>query len=397
MKIRFQWKKSPYLLVLMGLLGFFTGHAIIFGVDAFNYSFTPKPVFSEIRFTPSCPQGDTLCGKILSFAGNENKELVITCLQHDTVTKTRRVRDTITRDGKIDSAWVSRSYTADTVVTVTLTQAELEKDYKKVYPSDIDFFRQNPVFTVWAIFIIAMFAMWFMSFFPLLYLNREMVENEKFKPLGLWKKRVWYFVFPLLVLAVYHAIMLASFFDMPLFFATLFIPGWDIRFATMNLIGFVACGPIFMGMLYVYRMASEVKPTDKEGISYLEDKLKIFLLAISIGLSFVLITTSLLFTSVNQLSFIAKATKDLGKSPLNNELVIAYGVAYSVLIGIFYLPAALKLYHLRLLQVDATDISGDKKGFKVDGAVKNVLGEIFKSSAPLVTSIIGTLLGVIFQ
>lgn len=222
-----QLQKKPYLLIIMGLLGFFTGHYIIFGGDAFD--FKSRAVFSEIRFKPECPAKDTLCGRVTSLSGDKDGGLTITYWAHGTVLKPELInKDTTLNAEKIriitrDTLY---KYYRDTIKQAVLTEKELEDKYRVNANSDVDFFRNNPVFIIWAVFIIAMFVMWFASFFPLLYLNKEISLHPAFTALELWKNSLKYFIFSIIILLVFHLIIFVSFFDATPFFSSLFIPGW---------------------------------------------------------------------------------------------------------------------------------------------------------------------------
>lgn len=374
----------------MGFVGFITSHFIIFGNDLFDLTAKPKSVFSEIIFTPPCPTKDSsCCGKIIAFYGDSNRKLTISYWGHGMANNVKVQKDSITKT--LDTVLI----TYDTVKKITITQSQLIQDYQKQYSSDIEFFRKNPAFLIWATFIIAMFVMWFASFFPLWVLAEEINKSEHFSAYGLWKKRWAYFGFSFFILLGFHITLFSSILDSTPLFTTLFIPEWDGRFLLMNIIGFIACGPIFMGMMFIYRLSSELSSDETVKVTYLKERLKLFLLAISIGFSFVMITTSLLYTATNQLQLIQKVTKDMGKSPIHNDFVIAYGLIYSLLIAIFYLPAALKLYHLQAQQPRVND--DNSKPLKIDDSIKGVIGEILKSSAPLATGIISSLLGILFQ
>jgi len=341
-----------------------------------------------------------LCGRVTSLSGDAEGGLTITYWAHDTALKAKIINKDTTADAqkmRIIARDTAYKYYGDTIKQAVLTEKELEDNYRVNVSSDVDFFRDNPVFIIWAVFIIAMFVMWFASFFPLLYLNKEISLYPKFTELKLWEKGLKYFMFSIVVLLVFHYIIFVSFFDSTPYFSSLFIPGWKWRFLTMNIIGFIACGPIFTGMMNVYRAAAELEPTDTDAITYLEGKLKIFLLAISIGFSFVLTTTSLLNIATNELQFVQKITKDLGHTPMHTEFVLAYGVVYSLLIAIFYLPSALRLYHLKLMQPAVAGVQNTGGRFGMKGPITNVINELVKSSAPLVTSIITSILAMIFQ
>lgn len=390
--------QSPYVLILLGVLGFLTGHIIIFGADAFNLSAnTPKAVFSEINFTPKCPPKDSLCGKIISFESDSSNKLLIGYLAHDSIAKTRKVKDTLRQNGKLDTVFVLQNYYADTVTQTLISQAVLDKEYRKNYSSDIDFFRRNPTFTLWVVFIIAMVVVWFIAFLPLIYFNSTILKefgkpNEKYAT-----QTRGYTAFTIAVLLFFHWILIQSFMDSTPFSTFLFLKGFDTRFVAMNILGILAATPVFVGMMHIYKLSSGITASETDKIDRLKEKLKILLLFISINFSFVMVTTALLCNSINKLAFVAKVSTDLKFSPIHNDFVVAYGAVYSILIAIFYIPSAIKIYSLRQEAVApiATDAQG--KGLKFDATIKTVLGEILKSSAPLATSIIASLLGLFFQ
>lgn len=389
--------RTPYLLILMGFLGFLTGHIIIFGNDTFNVSInSPDAVFSEIHFNPKCPPKDTLCGKITSFESDDSNRLFIGYLKHDSVLKNRKVKDTLRTNGKLDTVWVSQNYYADTVSQATITQEMLDKEYRKNYHSDIDFFRRNSTFTLWVVFIIAMFVVWFISFFPLIYFNSSILK-EFGGDISYKAQKIGYSIFTFVILVLFHFILMFSFMDSTPFSTFLFLKGFDARFVWMNVLGIIASVPVFVGMMFIYGFSNDVKVDETDKINKLKECLKILLLFISISFSFIMIATALLYTGINKLEFVAKATTDLKFSPIHNDFIVAYGAIYSTLIAIFYIPAAIKIYSLKQgVSIAATQDAGGK-GLKFDATIKTVLGEILKSSAPLATSIIASILALLFQ
>ncbi len=389
--------KNPYLLIVMGVLGFLVGHIIIFGTDTFNISInSPNAVFSEIHFNPKCPPKDSLCGKITSFESDENNRLLIGYLAHDSILKTRRVKDTLRTKGKLDTVWVLQNYYADTIAQASITQDILDKEYRKSYHSDIDFFRRNSTFTLWVVFIIAMFVIWFISFFPLIHFNGSILEefggDENYKT-----QKIGYSIFAFLILVLFHFILIFSFMDSTPFNNFLFLKSFDARFTWMNILGIVASTPVFVGMMFIYRFCYEVKSGETDKINKLKEYLKILLLFISMSFSFIMITTALLYNSINKLEFVVKASADLKFSPIHNDFVVAYGAIYSILIAIFYIPAAIKIYSLKQSVTSVADQDANGKGLKFDTTIKTVLGEILKSSAPLATSIIASILALFFH
>lgn len=390
-------RKTPYLLIVMGILGFLAGHIIIFGTDTFNISVNrPHAVFSEIHFKPKCPPKDSLCGKIISFESDDSNRLLISYLEHDSVLKTRKVKDTLRRNGKLDTVLVLQNYYADTVAQASITQAVLDEKYRKNYHSDIDFFRRNPTYTLWVVFILAMVVVWFISFFPLIHFNSSIIKEFSGEE-NYQAQKIGYSIFAFIVLVLFHVILIFSFMDSTPFSTFLFLKGFDIRFTWMNILGIVASTPVFVGMMFIYRFCSEVKSSETDKINKLKEYLKILLLFISISFSFVMITTALLYTSINKLEFVAKAAADLKFSPIHNDFVVAYGAIYSILIAIFYIPAAIKIYSLNQDVAVVAVQDANSKGLKFDATIKTILGEILKSSAPLATSIIASILALFFQ
>lgn len=392
------YQKSPYILILAGMLGLVLGLYFIYGIDAFNFCYSkPKAKFSEISFTPKCPPKDTLCGKILSFESDANNQLYIGYCAHDSVQKTRKVKDTITKNGKLDTVWVQQPYYADTVDKAYITQAQLDADYRKHYNSDIDFCRKNPVFTIWVVFIVAMVVVWLASVIPLFVYIKQIAD---YKPFENYKPQwIWYYVFSAVMLLIFHLLLLFSVMDSTPFSTFLFLPDFDDRFLLMNAVGIICLSPVFAGMMLIYKLAAEQTEANTDNINYLKQKLKVLLLFLSISFSFVLITTALLQTGINKLEFVAKATADLKFNPIHNDFVISYGALYSLLIAIFYFPVAMRINFLQQNQATGTSQTDDKGGKlpKIDGTLKTVFGEILKSSAPLATSIIASLLGILFQ
>lgn len=316
----------------------------------------------------------------------------------------------------------------------------------KPAPSDIDFFDKYPAAATWMLLIFFFCSFCFISVATCINhvgrINRIFQEENMIA-----SPKVWYgliCVIAMVIMWLLFKVWHATFFDDPVIKNIFFMKNMSSSLDWIIRLGSIAGAFCIAGFVYSASMLSAfVKPlirirkqikqqqielkkadaistivNDQLQPDLLENKTALvqkqeqeskqaemvnklavvfrnyFILA-SINLSLTVFCTGALYNAINSLDFVKLLTDDWGYSPMRDEFVYFYGILFTILLMLVYVPAK-----LRFAEVDKSTPPTGETNTKWNDFLNGLFSrtaEFLVAASPLLTSFVHSLLGTIMK
>ncbi|MBK9505307.1 MAG: hypothetical protein WBP31_09560 [Chitinophagales bacterium] len=282
-----------YTSVILPIIGLFIGLLVLFGINKYSSFYVNK-------------------GEVILLAAVPNTEV------KDTLTQQLYTYDTT-------SVWVYNDSGY-----VKLKTPEQIKGLRATYSSDVDFFRDYPSFMLWCLFILIQFAVWMFIICALPMGLHHLKVDNKFK---LFKTGLFV---SLLFFIVFLVLQTRTFYDSEPIRSDVFTSNLDNKILFATLIGSIAGAVCFAVMFTAVGILKENIAKDQ---TIEAQAIKLFnysLSAASLILSLMVFSMSSLHTA-----YIDLLSRYYVKINLNYDIVYAYGLLYTLILLIFYVPLKL--------------------------------------------------------
>jgi len=361
-----------YMPVILPIVGLFIGLFVLFGINRYSSFYINK-------------------GEIIQLAGVPKSE----------------IKDSLTQ--KLYSYDTTRVWVFNDSNYIKIKDPTEINSLRATYLSDVDFFRDYPAFMLWCLFILIQFAVWLYIIFVLpMGLHQLNVENKfKFFRQG--------FSVSFLFFILFLVLQTSTFYDSEPIRSDVFTSNLDGKILFATIIGSTAgavCFAVMFSSVDILRNNTTKDPaTEGAAIKLFNHSLS----AAALILSLMVFSMSSLHTA-----YIDLLSHYYVKINLNYDIVYAYGLLYTIILLIFYVPLKLTLnnykhftdslqqpnlglnampnlqQNMAVPQIEPQNHVGNVKGLPNLKVFGDFLKTLTVSLSPFIASLVGTFIDKAF-
>ncbi len=223
------------------------------------------------------------------------------------------------------------------------------RNFATTYPQNMDFFTAYPGFVLWVLLLIIQYCLFpVLAVFACVAIRnfRRLYPEADVNRTG---KMIINVVLAMLVTSSYVIISFFAFFHPNLMTNGLFYKNMYVALGVIASITAITGVCCFTGFMLISNISINDSTKERDALYYkkmlgeLNSLFSALLIVASVALSLIVLTTGVLYTSINSMDFVQKITDDLGYSPFAYRYVLLIAVLSSLLLSLFMIPAKLRL------------------------------------------------------